>query len=158
MITTIRLVNIHHHTVSLSVCVMITFKIYSLGNFQIHTTELLTIVTRLYVSSYPMSFSLVPCLYTTLWASVSFSLKNMDRNSCPICPIRFLWEANSIMFKKPVFKLESVLLYCKVNTGRYSVIKLLLTEPFDFKHIPGLPPNGPLFIFKYFNKCGWKFI
>ena len=52
MITTVRLVNLHHHTLLnffLFLLVLKTFKIYPLSNFQIFDTVLLTLVTKLYV-------------------------------------------------------------------------------------------------------------
>lgn len=52
MITTISLVTIHPHTkLRFVFLVMRTFRFYSLGNFQIGTTILLTIVPLLYVTS-----------------------------------------------------------------------------------------------------------
>ena len=55
MITTISLVNIHHHSHNFFL-VMRTFKIYSLRNFQICNTVLLTIVILLYITSYNWKF------------------------------------------------------------------------------------------------------
>ena len=52
MIITISLVNIHPLTQFTDLfLVMRTFKIYSLSNFQIYTTVLLTTVTMLYIVS-----------------------------------------------------------------------------------------------------------
>ena len=51
MFTTIRVVNIYRHTVIFFFLVMRTFKTYSLLNFQIYNTVLLTIVTMLYITS-----------------------------------------------------------------------------------------------------------
>ena len=45
-ITTVRLLNIHHHTVTIFVSVMRTFKIYSLNNFKIYNTVLLAIYSH----------------------------------------------------------------------------------------------------------------
>lgn len=48
MITTVSLVNIHYLTYNFFSC---DVKIYSLGNFQIYDTVLLTLVTILYITS-----------------------------------------------------------------------------------------------------------
>ena len=50
MISTISLVNIHHHTY-LQRFSYEDFKIYSFRNFQIYNTVLFTAVTRLYITS-----------------------------------------------------------------------------------------------------------
>ena len=47
MITTVSLVNIHHHIVTVFFLVVRTFKIHSLSNSQIYNTELFVIVTML---------------------------------------------------------------------------------------------------------------
>ena len=51
MITTMSLVNIHHHRYRFFFLLKRTFKIYSLSNFQVCNTELSTIVNMLYVTS-----------------------------------------------------------------------------------------------------------
>ena len=52
MITTVSLVNIHHHTVMIFIFAMRTFKIYSLSNFKIYNIlVLITIFTVLYITS-----------------------------------------------------------------------------------------------------------
>ena len=47
MATTVSLANIHHYAVTIFFCYE-TFKIYSLSNFQMYNTVLLTIVTMLH--------------------------------------------------------------------------------------------------------------
>ena len=56
MITTVSLVDIHHHTVTVFLLMMRTLKIYCL-NFQMYNTVLLAIVPRLY-----MAFPGLTCL------------------------------------------------------------------------------------------------
>ena len=51
MITTINLVNIHHHTVTLFFLIIRIFKIFSLSNLKIYNRVLLTIITMLYIIS-----------------------------------------------------------------------------------------------------------
>lgn len=51
MITIVRLVNTSITSHSYVVCMMKTFKLYSLSNSQVHKTVLLTIATMLYVRS-----------------------------------------------------------------------------------------------------------
>ena len=62
---TISLVTVHHHTKLqfLCVCVTRTFKIYSLGNFQIRTALLLTIVTVLSITSHDLIHFITGSLY-----------------------------------------------------------------------------------------------
>ena len=51
MITSVSLVNIHHHTyLHIFLLLMETFKSCSLSNFQIYNTVLLTIVSMLYIT------------------------------------------------------------------------------------------------------------
>ena len=64
MITTVNLVNIHHHTyVNFFFLVMRGLKIYSLSNFQIYNIVLLTRVTLLYVTSPGLIYFITGTLY-----------------------------------------------------------------------------------------------
>lgn len=57
MIITMSLVNIHHYSYKICFLVIRTFTIYSLCNFQIYNTLLLTLVTMLYITN-------ISCKYT----------------------------------------------------------------------------------------------
>ena len=65
MITTIRFVNMNHHTLLqfLCVCVMRTFKIHSLSNCQMHAIVLLTIVTMQNITSPGLIYLITGNLY-----------------------------------------------------------------------------------------------
>ena len=62
MISTISLVNIHHHTYLQSFSCE-DFKIYSFRNFQIYNTVLFTAVTRLYITSLELTCCKTGSLY-----------------------------------------------------------------------------------------------
>ena len=51
MIITISLVSIYYYILTIFFLVLKTLKYYSLSNFQIYNTVLLTIVTMLYITS-----------------------------------------------------------------------------------------------------------
>lgn len=86
MINTLSLVNICHHGYKF-LSLMRTFKVYSLSNFQICSTELLTVVSMLYITSPGLIyFTAEVCAY---WppSSHSFSnqtqLRQINHNSKP---------------------------------------------------------------------------
>ena len=61
MITTVRLVNpsITSHNY-LSLCVVRTFKVYSLGSFQVYNTVLFMLITRMYIRSLELTHKRKP--------------------------------------------------------------------------------------------------
>ena len=63
MITTISLVNICYLMQLVFFLMMTAFKIYSLSNFQIYNTVLLTIVTMLYITSSECIYLITGSLY-----------------------------------------------------------------------------------------------
>ena len=67
MITSIALANIwitSHNYYFFFSCAVITFKIFSLGNFQVSITVLLTIVTMLYIRSAEVIHLVTESLYS----------------------------------------------------------------------------------------------
>ena len=131
-ITTVSLVNIHHHTAikSLFFLVMRTFKTYSLSNFQIcsiiNCTVLLTIIAMLYIISPGLiytwrflSFDSSPAISIGSRFAVGFfqdgSLRTMSPSFCFIL-LYFLYVMIFIFF----FIISG--LQCSVNVLLYSMV------------------------------------
>ena len=79
MITQINLVNVHHHTWlhNFFPLVMRKFKIYSLSDFQICNTILLTMVAMLYITSPWLTYFITGSLYL-LTPFTHFSHPNVE--------------------------------------------------------------------------------
>ena len=69
MLSTISLADIHHHTYLQNFFPMRSFKIYTHSNFQIYNTVLLTIVTRLYITSPGLTYFITGSLYLLIPSS-----------------------------------------------------------------------------------------
>ena len=127
-ITTVSLVNIHHHTAikSLFFLVMRTFKTYSLSNFQIcsiiNCTVLLTIIAMLYIISPGLiytwrflSFDSSPAISIGSRFAVGFfqdgSLRTMSPSFCFIL-LYFLYVMIFIFFSLYLVYSVPSMFYC----------------------------------------------
>ena len=85
MITTISLVNIHHHTVTRFFLMMRTFKIYFVSNFYIYDTVLLTVVTMLCITSPELTLLITGSVYLLMDISLYLPppLPSSWQSPCP---------------------------------------------------------------------------